>query len=329
MLKEHLKKTMVKDVFDVPVPQEDRDFGVEIELEGVRITTNIRGWAEHKEGSLRGEGVEYVTKGAVSEKALRSSMEQLQKTLTGGDRVVYKSQRTSTHIHLNMTRQSLWDVYGYIIAFTAVEPLLIHLAAAERDGNLFCMPSYDTGDMGREFARVLTNDPIRGLSNFRQKYAALNVLPIAQFGTVECRVFPSSIDPDEVCQWAGWLKNIRTHVEGVDNFLQFVNQVRTMPEQLAWAVFDRPLERNHLDLVRWGCEQAYEMARVLYLAGQEPYVEPAPPAKKMTNNDVSTLIKQRRAKEKWDDNINQAVYVVDGKWTYQYNRQLGLWERQE
>jgi hypothetical protein len=175
----------------------------------------------------------------------------------------------------------------------------------------------------------LTNDPIRGLSNFRQKYAALNVLPIAQFGTVECRVFPSSIDPDEVCQWAGWLKNIRTHVEGVDNFLQFVNQVRTMPEQLAWAVFDRPLERNHLDLVRWGCEQAYEMARVLYLAGQEPYVEPAPPAKKMTNNDVSTLIKQRRAKEKWDDNINQAVYVVDGKWTYQYNRQLGLWERQE
>ena len=114
------------------------DFGVEIEVEGFNLPLKITGWNTHNEGSLRGEGREFVTRGAVTREGLAKCMYFLKKTLEQNNSIVAEqSHRASTHIHINMQERSAFDVLGSVVIFSLLEPLFMRLCGPNRDGNLF------------------------------------------------------------------------------------------------------------------------------------------------------------------------------------------------
>src|SRR5882672_2068430 len=135
----------VIDVFGMQKQPETGRFGVEVEMEGEQLPDKIPGWALKEEHSLRGESREFATDRAVSMQELKDRLFAMAKVLGKYNSKVNTSYRGSTHIHYNVQNETFRTVMNEWVIFTAIEPVFLGIIGGNRNGNLFCMPSYDTG----------------------------------------------------------------------------------------------------------------------------------------------------------------------------------------
>lgn len=179
-------------------------YGIEIEVEGQNLPGAIPGWEVHREGSLRGEAMEYVTRGAISDDDLPRYLSALTRELERNNADINDTYRAGTHVHYNMLQRTADSVIKAIILWTILEPLFLKYCGKNRDGNLFCVSSYDTGDMPAWLTRHYMNVE-RGRSVFgnvgRGKYSALNTNCLSSLGTLECRAYPSTVDPVKITEF--------------------------------------------------------------------------------------------------------------------------------
>ena len=272
------------------------DLGIEIELEGENLTPGpaIKGWSVHNEGSLRAVGgrgpggSEYVTNGAVKHDDVIPLVERLVDRFKAAGVVIdNNAHRTSTHIHVNVQKMTWLQVLGYITTFTAVEPLLLALCGGKRDGNSFCIASYDSGDLPEVF-----NDTCKQIENIREsyaievnrgKYASLGTNRLHDFGTLEARCFPHSIDPQEIHKWCTWLLNIKgIAINETDTTYRTVIKqglyepltlrARVFGYEGMWGVSDNLAT----ELIQYGSREAYELTRLIKRYLNKPAPEPKP-----------------------------------------------------
>lgn len=256
------------------------DVGLEIELEGAdhnQTAVACKGWNPHADNSLRGPrgqgqgGVEYTTNGAVKFGAVYLLVENLRSMITASGFIPREdSPRTSTHVHVNVQSMSLIDVFGYITLFAAIEPMFLHLCGPRRDGNSFCSPSYDTGDLPEWFQdvfRSIEQYPSNGDLPQRGKYASLGTFRLHDLGTLECRCFPYSLDPNEVQMWCSWLLNIKKIVEAQEDksMRGLIKLGLHDPMVLARDIFGETNVSLALtsELIQFGSREAYELTRLL------------------------------------------------------------------
>lgn len=241
-------------------------FGIEIETEGnFPGIIAAEGWDVKTDGSLR-QGLEFVSKPT---KDVRSAVTKLSLSLVEAQANLNPSYRCSTHLHYNFQQKTFKDVCGIMIAWAALEPLFLQQMPPGRDGSIYCMSCYDTGDLPMFFERFC--EDIR--QNFRHgfrgrnKYASLNILRLQDLGTVEFRIFPTSMDPQEIGTWADWIVNLDnlTQKYGAKDFLSLVRWIERNPEEACLTVFGKlPFDKDTTSqLADLGCKTAYEMARVL------------------------------------------------------------------
>lgn len=242
------------------------EVGVEIELEGGGFE-NCPGWSTHNEGSV--QGIEYVTKPVTIDK-VKGLVDKLKAKLESDGALVKHTHRTSTHIHVNVSCQPLSTILGFLTVFVMFEPLLMRLCGNQRDGNLFCLSSYDTGDLSGFMSKFCKNiDKMHnyGLSFQRGKYSSLNILRMADLGTLECRCFPSSLDGEEVSKWCRWLKTMLDMAANDPDktFRSLWKTVRHNPMHYAVKVFgmDAYQVPDAASYIDFGTENAYELTRVL------------------------------------------------------------------
>lgn len=243
-------------------------FGIEIELESPNFFPDRppAGWRHVRESSLRGNGLEYITDGPTNDPF--KSVNNLAQCLKAFRTTVSFSQRGSTHIHLNMLHDPAINVYGYWIVFSIVEPVLFRLFASGRNGNLFCLPVCDTGDYtvvaGRWLDWLLYP---HNHQTYERKYASLNLDPVRTFGSVECRIFPPTLDPELVSQWCHTLSSIREMVRsnGECSFLDFIWNAKSNPEDFVLTLIPSYKGSAHQLIleVEQGCDNAFELARIL------------------------------------------------------------------
>jgi hypothetical protein len=246
-------------------------FGVEIEAEGNNLPAAVFGWDVHKEGSLRGEAKEYVTVGAVTREELDQSMELLEQVLHMNDAVVDEaSYRASTHIHLNVQEYTHQEIIGVIFAFLMVEPVWMRLCGPTRDGNLFCLPSYDCGDMPmfvKSYVETLTRYGNLGNLENRGKYASLNTNHlVGGFGTLEFRTFPCSVQRNEVLKWADWCANLARWGKSIKHPGRALTEFYGNPQPFLNTVFgpqliDRFGPVDLMSMVEVGAENTFECVR--------------------------------------------------------------------
>lgn len=260
------------------------EVGIEIELEGENLPHGgiaCKGWDIHPDNSLRGPGgrgaggAEYTTRGAIMIKDVHTAVSAVRRTLENAKVVLREdSPRTSTHIHLNVQQMSLSDVFGYITIFSAIEPLFLNLCGPRRDGNSFCAPGFDSGDLPDFFHSTFSRLEKYSSDNRyvelpgRGKYASLGTFRLHDLGTLEARAFPSSIDPDTIQKWCLWLNNIKTLVEKQEDktFRSLIKTGLQDPMYLVTNIFgyDHGLS-NYLasELVEYGSREAYELTRLI------------------------------------------------------------------
>lgn len=243
-------------------------WGIEVEVEGRGAAGRMpEGWSPHQEGSLRNGGIEYVLPRPLDfGAALDSALGSLHDTLTReGITLDYESYRTSTHIHINMVDETVETILRFITLYTVIDPFLVSVVGRYRDGNVFCMNMSDTGEIHlgiEQFIKAAKSSNATGVV-VRGKYASLNMSALWRFGSLECRVFPMSVDPVQIRMWLGWLNAILGMAKMRGPLLDYINNAISRPEVIRTQVFGNTLHPKGDELIRQGAFQAYEAWAVI------------------------------------------------------------------
>lgn len=262
-------------------------FGIEIETEGqFPGIISHKQWDVKNDGSLR-NGLEFVSKPV---KDVRAAVTGIGEVLKASGAVLNPSYRCSTHIHYNYQSRTFKDVCALMIAWAALEPLFLRQMPPGRDGSIYCMSGYDTGDLPFFFDQFCNDIRTSFRLGFRgrNKYSSLNILRLQDLGTVEFRIFPSSIDPEKIGTWADWIVNLDTLSQKYDDMLKMVRYIERNPVTAAAMVFGGkvPVSDDECGLlIDLGCKTAHEMARVF----QKVQARPAVAAKKSSEIHIDEV----------------------------------------
>lgn len=190
----------------------EEDVGLEIEVEGGPWDRDVPAkWRATADGSLRGNGVEFVTRGPVKADTVARNVRELVASMPGATWDF--SYRTSVHVHVNVQHLTIGQWLSYIVAYGIAEEVLINQWAPERAGNKFCLRFCDA-DAALEavLAGVTRNNPLGHLDN-GYKYAACNLNATQRMGTLEFRSLGGTNDPDRLQAWVNVLVSLRSYAE--------------------------------------------------------------------------------------------------------------------
>jgi hypothetical protein len=190
----------------------DQLVGVEIEVEGVHRNFHAglvdlgERWVTHPDGSLRNNGLEFVTPPLPVTKAYGA----VRKFYEWDEVWRFKhTMRTSTHVHIDMRPRSMEELRSILTAYVLVEPLLMAACGPAREENIYCVPFYRANNDLDIIRAVLDGANPRRL-NETCKYSALYLEPLLRFGTMEFRMAPVWDDVEDSVRWLRLLVELVT-----------------------------------------------------------------------------------------------------------------------
>lgn len=181
--------------------------GLELEVEGLPralLGKPFNGFTYEHDGSLRNNGAEYIT-APTRTKHLRN--------LLTGFYTAFKinegnySERCSTHVHMNVCDMTLEKLATFVLTYQVFEKVLFNYVGNDRDKNIFCVP-WCQANVNVNLVDLITSGKWLQLRDWN-KYTALNLLPIAQRGTVEFRHMYGTCDVDKLMEWVNLIACMR------------------------------------------------------------------------------------------------------------------------
>lgn len=163
-------------------------YGVEVEVEFRKRVPDLtqlsnQKWTLVRDGSLRGEGYEFVQRQPRPLKQTLLDIDHLYDVI--GETKINVNQRAGTHVHVNFSDVPLSGLFRFVEYWYLLEPLLVRFGGRSRVGNHFCLRAVDAEDI-----LVMINsfmDDGRYLFNDDYRYAALNWCSLGRYGTLETR----------------------------------------------------------------------------------------------------------------------------------------------
>lgn len=209
----HVPKKIVEAIRFLP-------FGIEIEVENVPDNMESDLWSTKEDGSLRNNGQEFVSNYGVTVGHFDDLFDELEHHVSINREAMKNpllfdfSERTSVHIHLDITRFTDDMVENLLVLYTLYEDQLFKLVAENRRHNVFCIPLRESNVM------EVVNNPVDSIwytiDRF-VKYSAINLACAKKFGTVEFRHHQGSMDRNDLHQWVMILSLLRYYAERVNN----------------------------------------------------------------------------------------------------------------
>lgn len=212
-----LSKSVADLFLNVRGGRKSEGFGVELEMEGVRVGPSIlntqgqeglsvtvqNSWSTHRDGSLRVyegyEPCEWVFRAPLGLAESKRSVEDLFTLLRYARSRIICSNRTSCHVHYNVQTRKVYEVLNLFILFTILEDILGAYCGEDRNGNLFCLSSRHAS---RTIHQIQTSLERGTLSIPRdERYASLNMCSLGKFGTVEYRGMRGLDSAESVNKW--------------------------------------------------------------------------------------------------------------------------------
>lgn len=214
----------IRDIWRVP-PQEGREIGIEIEMEGANLQPPLLSyWKMTHDGSLRGESVEYVLKFPAKRQFVSDRLEYLAKKLNKHGALLAPSDRCGVHVHLNVQEMEWKQLINLITLYYIVEDLLVHYCGEEREGNMFCLRARDAEYLLWGIVQGVTKGHFRDLQQNHVRYAALNLTALSKYGSVEFRTMRTPADIMEILPWVEMILQLK------DASLGYVNPVEIITD---------------------------------------------------------------------------------------------------
>lgn len=204
----------LRERLNITTPQSYGDLGLEVETEYRHshtedILRNIPlGWRAATDNSLRNNGIEYVTNGAVrfnQKSDMLKSLLDMVKKLT----YINDSPRTSFHVHVNVLDSNPIQVYNGLLVYWLLEEVLYNMCGKYRRGNLFCLTVKEAKGVVPQVVKDITRSGWFGSYNLdTYKYGGVNLAAIRRYGTIEFRGMNGELDYDKMNTWVDILYSI-------------------------------------------------------------------------------------------------------------------------
>lgn len=187
--------------------KKDGEIGLELEVEGRGLPLNIDNttWRVEHDGSLRYGGVEYIYHNPLKLEKVKESLEKWNEVVSDNRAVVYETDRTSVHTHMNVQDYSIKDVVTACVSYYILENVLMKYAGPSRETNLFCLPLKQSKNQISAL-KLLSEGALPPTNRF--KYSAMNLTALAKYGSLEQRAMRGYYDPDFLDEWVTNLYNI-------------------------------------------------------------------------------------------------------------------------
>jgi len=166
-------------------------YGVGIEVEAERAKAfNSHYWEITADNSLRDNGIEFRTFYGYRIAHLPAALLELQ---AQAGKFSF-SERTSVHVHIDVRNTQIEEVGQMFLLYLLFEKSLFRFAGAHREHNVFCVPFNQSSKCTKPHSWL-------ALINGAEKYTALNLAPVAGFGTVEYRHMAGNADAQHIFNW--------------------------------------------------------------------------------------------------------------------------------
>lgn len=166
--------------------------GIEVEVENYYgpKSAGMDFWDLKADGSLKIKGIEFVS-AILSGRQIDCALAELQLWLANENDglPLMWSNRTSIHIHCNVSTLTINQLKALVGIYAIFEDLYFSMVDPARKGNPYCYCVVDTDP--------ITFNTVMGES----KYCALNLAPIKHFGTIEFRHLHGTDDFKLIRRW--------------------------------------------------------------------------------------------------------------------------------
>lgn len=214
------------------------DVGVEIEVEGHKLPQEVKGWRREADGSLRGESAEYVLTKPLTTKDLKFALKELAQQYEKNGSVIEDSIRAGVHVHVNVQKLTVVELYNYLTLYYIFEELLTRYCGDTRQGNLFCLRACDAEFVIERLQYAAKTRKFGALINDDLRYAAVNVKALGNYGSLEFRAMRSTKDFSVIQAWAEILVQLR---EVAKNYFEPTDIINGFSEGEARGFIERTL----------------------------------------------------------------------------------------
>ena len=187
--------------------------GVEVELENINPSRNGSlppSWRTVGDGSLRGDGMEFVLREPMFGQDLVEALQGLYEHLGKKQKNFRISERTGIHLHMDMRECSMEEVRKFLLVYTVMERLLFKYSGITREQSIFCIPIHKSEyylDMYHMLGQ--RGSTVHSFLQRYHRYASLNLNALLRFGSVEFRHMPTSSDVGEIIRWINVVQSIK------------------------------------------------------------------------------------------------------------------------
>lgn len=202
------KKHFPNPSIGLEVIDSDQGVGIEVEVENHQLKkhANAQVWVLKGDGSLRNNGVEYITLPIAARWAPAALEDLLSSSL---DNACCFGPRTSIHVHLDMQQYQTQEVMDVVLLYTMLEGLFYKFTGRGRIKNIYCVPVFDTS--------LLKGQAVRGhmgaTTEVWSKYSGLNLVRLRDLGTLEFRHMHGTFDVRKISIWIRLLTKLCTYTQ--------------------------------------------------------------------------------------------------------------------
>lgn len=191
---------------------EDKLYGVEIEVEGEHLPTDLptKWWRIETDSSLKTEeAYEYVTNGPDTLDGVKKRIDMLRAAYERNNTEVYDSVRAGVHVHMNVQDWDVKQLMTFSVCYYIVEDVLLRFCGENREGNLFTLRARDAEYVLFKLIECLNTRNLAVLKNEIIRYASLNYCSLFKYGTVEFRGMRGTGDLDAIIEWVEVIDELR------------------------------------------------------------------------------------------------------------------------
>ena len=185
------------------------EVGIEVEMEGMNLPTDVPLWRIDEDGSLKGNSAEYVLSRPMSYSEGYGALDTLMDKLIDEGSVVRDTVRAGVHIHINVQHMEFKELLNFITLYILFEEVLVGYCGEGRQGNLFCLRIKDAEDILFRLKIALVMEDFESLHTDELRYGSMNLKALGDYGSLEFRAMRSTIDFKRIKTWIGMLKSLK------------------------------------------------------------------------------------------------------------------------
>lgn len=198
------------------INSKDGEIGIEIECEGTSLWDSpIQYWQANKDGSLRDRGkehppIEYTLKEPLPREKVEDALRYLNRQLIKAGSKVQESTRASVHVHINVQKMTLKEIFTFVSLYLLYENSLVEFSGPLRVGNLFCLRAKDAEYWIYCICRMFqTLGDLSGVCSNDFRYTSCNTASLTKFGSLEFRSMRGTVDKDLIQLWVEILLHLK------------------------------------------------------------------------------------------------------------------------